>query len=72
MTLCRLQLQSRGWLALHRHAHSLPGVFSAGAKGCMPVPGACAQISVSADVCMEALVDKLKLLDYEKEFCRKK
>jgi hypothetical protein len=30
------------------------------------------QISTSADICMEALVDKLKLLDYEKEFCKKK
>ena len=30
------------------------------------------QISTTADLCMENLVDKLKLLDYEKEFCKKK
>lgn len=30
------------------------------------------QITSTPDVCMEILVDKLKLLDYEKDFCRKK
>ncbi len=31
-----------------------------------------AQINTGADVCMDLLVDKLKLLDYERDFCRKK
>lgn len=30
------------------------------------------QISSTPDVCMEMLVDKLKLLDYERDFCKKK
>ncbi|KAL6759007.1 intra-flagellar transport protein 57 [Haematococcus lacustris] len=30
------------------------------------------EILSTPDVCMEMLVDKLKLLDYEREFCRKK
>jgi estrogen-related receptor beta like 1 len=30
------------------------------------------QITTTPDVCMELLVDKLKLLDYERDFCRKK
>ncbi|GAX75055.1 hypothetical protein CEUSTIGMA_g2499.t1 [Chlamydomonas eustigma] len=30
------------------------------------------EISVTPEMCMEQLVDKLKLLDYEKDFCRRK
>ncbi|KAF5828216.1 intra-flagellar transport protein 57-domain-containing protein [Dunaliella salina] len=43
----------------------------ASSRGAVPV-GRSLEISTTADVCMEALVDKLKLLDYEREFCRKK
>lgn len=30
------------------------------------------EITTTPDVCMEVLVDKLKLLDYERDFCKKK